>query len=77
MTNADELLKPARRNYPLRRTLVYGIDDLWQANLVEMDTGNTKIISKINKEIKYLLTVIDVLQAHKCSASHNYSAGQK
>ena len=54
-----ELHKPARRNYIRRKTLVYGIDDLWQVDLVEMDTGDIKGISKINKGIKYLLTIIE------------------
>ncbi|XP_070171483.1 uncharacterized protein [Polyergus mexicanus] len=34
----DELHKPARRNYPRRSTITLGIDDLWQADLVEMDS---------------------------------------
>lgn len=55
----DELHKPARRNYPRRSTITLGIDDLWQADLVEMDSGNLKGISKINKGYKYLLTIID------------------
>ena len=50
----------ARRNYPRRRTLVHGIDDLWQVDLVEMDTGKIKEISKINKGIQYLLTISSV-----------------
>ncbi|XP_070172160.1 uncharacterized protein [Polyergus mexicanus] len=55
----DELHKPARRNYPRRSTITLGIDNLWQADLVEMDSGNLKGISKINKGYKYLLTIID------------------
>lgn len=55
----NELHKPARRNYPRRSTITLGVDDLWQADLVEMDSGNLKGISKINKGYKYLLTVID------------------
>ena len=39
---------------------MYGIDDLWQADLVEMDSGNLKGISKINKGYKYMITIIDV-----------------
>ncbi|XP_070168346.1 uncharacterized protein [Polyergus mexicanus] len=35
----DELHKPARKNYPRRSTITLGIDDLWQADLVEMDSG--------------------------------------
>lgn len=55
----NELHKPARRNY-LRSTIItLGVDDLQQADLVEIDSGNLKGISKINKGYKYLLTVID------------------
>lgn len=50
----DELHKPARRNFPRRQTVLKGIHDLYQADLVEM-----KPYSKINKGFKYILTVID------------------
>lgn len=50
----EELHKPARRNFPRRRTILKGIHDLYQADLVEM-----KQYSKINKGFKYILTVID------------------
>jgi len=33
---AIELHKPARKNYTRRRVNVYGKNDLWQADLVEM-----------------------------------------
>lgn len=55
----NELHKPARRNYPGRSTITLRVDDLWQADLVEMNSGNLKGISKTNKGYKYLLTVID------------------
>ncbi|KAJ8914231.1 hypothetical protein NQ315_003595 [Exocentrus adspersus] len=32
----NELHKPARRNYPRRRTIIKGLDDLWQSDLAEM-----------------------------------------
>ena len=51
---ADELHKPARKNYTRRKTLTFGIDDLWQADLVEMH----ELASK-NKGYNYILTVID------------------
>jgi len=51
---AIELHKPARKNYTRRRVNVYGKNDLWQADLVEMIP-----YSKINKGYKYFLTVID------------------
>lgn len=50
----EELHKPIRRNFPRRSTVVKGIHDLYQADLVEM-----KPHSRINKGFKYILTVID------------------
>lgn len=50
----EELHKPVRRNFPRRSTVVKGIHDLYQADLVEM-----KPYSKINKGFKYILTIID------------------
>ena len=51
---ASELHKPARKNYPRRQTITFGINDLWQADLVEMH----ELASK-NKKYNYMLTVID------------------
>jgi len=51
---ANELHKPARKNYMRRRVNVYGKNDLWQADLVEMIP-----YSKKNKGYRYFLTVID------------------
>lgn len=50
----EELHKTARRNFPRRQTVVKGIHDLYQADLVEM-----KPYSRINKGYNYILTVID------------------
>lgn len=50
----NELHKPARKNFPRRQTVLKGIHDLYQADLVEM-----KPYSRINKGYKYILTVID------------------
>jgi len=52
---ADELRKPIRRNFQRRRVYVKRIDDIWGADLVEMQEWNKK-----NKGFRYLLTVIDV-----------------
>lgn len=49
-----ELHKPARRTFKRRSVLLKGIDDLWQADLVEMIP-----YAGSNKGYKYLLTVID------------------
>lgn len=50
----EELHKSARRNYPRRKFLHRGIDETWQADLVDMQTH-----SKNNKGYNYILTVID------------------
>lgn len=50
----NELHKQARKNFNRRRVVMKGIDDLWQADLVEM--GN---YSKSNKNYRYLLNIID------------------
>lgn len=49
-----ELHKQARKKFQRRRVVMKGIDDLWQADLVEM--GN---YSAENRDYRYLMTVID------------------
>lgn len=51
---AYELHRPARKNYTRRAVNVYGKNDLWQADLVELIP-----YSKLNKGYKYILCVID------------------
>ena len=51
---ALELHKPSRKTYTRRRVIVYGKNDLFQADLVEMIP-----LSKLNKGFKYILCVID------------------
>lgn len=51
---ANELHKPARKNFPRRRVKVLEIGDLLQADLVEMIP-----YAKENNGYKYLLTLID------------------
>lgn len=55
----EELHAPARRIFPRRRVLVHGYDDLWQADLVDMQPH-----ARINGGNKYILTVIDVLSKY-------------
>lgn len=50
----DELYKPARRHYPRRNVVLKGINDLYQADLVEMIP-----YSRFNKGYKYILTIIN------------------
>ena len=56
---ADELHKPITRNFQKRRVISNGIDDIWAADLVEMQE-----FSKWNKGIRYLLMVIDVFSKY-------------
>ena len=51
---AEELHRQARKNFKRRRVIMKGIDDLWQADLVEMNN-----YIKVNNGYRYLLTVID------------------
>jgi hypothetical protein len=48
----DELHKPARRNFKRRTVILKGINDLWQADLVEMGE-----YASDNNGYRYLLTV--------------------
>lgn len=50
----QELHRPARKNFPRRNVEIKGLNDLYQADLVEMIPH-----SKSNKGYKYILTVID------------------
>ena len=56
---ADELHKPITRNFQKRSVISNGVDDIWAADLVEMQK-----FSKWNKGIKYLLMVIDVFSKY-------------
>jgi hypothetical protein len=56
---AEELLKPIRHNFKRRRVFVYNIDDIWSADLKDMQS-----VSKQNNGFKYLLTVIDLFSKH-------------
>ena len=47
---------PRRKRFATLPTMVFGVDEQWQMDLVDMQK-----LSKWNKGIKYLLTVIDVL----------------
>lgn len=49
-----ELHKPARKKYGRRRTIIKGLDDLWQSDLCQMD-----LYAKHNRKFKFILVVID------------------
>lgn len=50
----NELHKPARIHFPRRNTTIKGMNDLYQADLIEMQPH-----SRINKGFKYILTIIN------------------
>ena len=50
----DELHQPSRKNFVRRKVILKSIDDLWQADLVDMNE-----FVKFNNGFKYILTVID------------------
>ena len=52
---AYELHRPARQNFPRRHVEVKGAHETFQADLVEMGD-----LSKWNKNVRYILTVIDI-----------------
>ena len=52
---SEELHKPKRRNYPRRKIIVNHIDEIFAADLVEMQK-----FAKLNKGYRYLLTCIDI-----------------
>lgn len=49
-----ELHRPARKNFPHRRTIIKGLDDTWQGDLAQLD-----LLSKENENFKFILIVID------------------
>ena len=56
---ADELHTPTKRNFTQRRVIVNKIDEIWAADLVDMQK-----FSKWNRGYKYLMMVIDVFSKY-------------
>ena len=59
---AEELHKPITHKFTKRKVIVDGIDDIWSADLVDMQS-----FSQYNKGFKYLLNVIDVFSKYAWS----------
>ena len=57
--NVYTLHKPIKHKFRTRRVLVSKIDDQWQADLADMQKYSTK-----NKNMNYILTVIDVFSKY-------------
>ena len=56
---SDELHKPKRKNYIRRKIIVNHIDEIFAADLIEMQK-----FSKINRGYRYLLTFIDIFSKY-------------
>ena len=56
---SEELHKSKRKNYPRRRIIVNHIDEIFAADLVEMQK-----FAKLNKGYRYLLTCIDIFSKY-------------
>lgn len=50
---------PAKRHFKRRQIIVKGIDDTWQADLVDLNN-----IKHINNDSRYILTIIDVFSKY-------------
>ena len=53
------LHKPRRRHFPTLPVMVFGIDEQWVADLIEVIN-----IAKSNRGYRYLLTVVDVFSKY-------------
>ena len=56
---SEELHKPKRKNYPRRRIVVNHINEIFAADLVEMQK-----FAKLNKGYRYLITCIDIFSKY-------------
>ena len=56
---AEELYRPVVRRFPKWRVVVRGIDEIWAADLVDMQS-----FAKDNAGFKYLLTVLDTFSKY-------------
>ena len=68
----EELHAPARKNFPRRRVVIKGFDDLWQADIVEM-----RPYSRLNRGNNYILTVIDTLSKFAWAAPLKSKSGRE
>ena len=61
---ANELHRPARKIFTRRRVVTRFIDDLWQADLMDMQSH-----SKKNYGFKFILVVIDTYRMCICGTA--------
>ncbi|GFY22021.1 uncharacterized transposon-derived protein F54H12.3 [Trichonephila clavipes] len=51
--------KPVRYKFQRRKTVAYGINELWQSDLLDMQK-----LSRYNKGYRYILTIIDLMSRY-------------
>jgi len=56
---AEELHRPVIKHFRKRKVIVRGIDQIWAADLIDMQT-----FANYNDGVKYLLTIIDVFSKY-------------
>ncbi|XP_034938292.1 uncharacterized protein [Chelonus insularis] len=56
---ADELHRPARNNFKHRKDHIQGLDETWQADLVDLTAHLFT-----NSRYKYILTIIDIFSKY-------------
>ena len=64
------LHKPRRRRFPTTPVLVFGIDEQWTADLIEVIN-----IAKYNRGYRYLLTVVDVFSHPRLGSTREEQDG--
>lgn len=55
----NEIHRQARKNFPRRHVVMRDIDDLWQADLIDMQS-----VSNVNCNHKYILAIIDTFSKY-------------
>eukprot|EP00732_Lithocolla_globosa_P000005 Lithocolla_globosa_v1_NODE_1_length_16663_cov_42.954359.p5 type:complete len:364 gc:universal NODE_1_length_16663_cov_42.954359:10846-9755(-) len=70
--DAHTLHKPLRKTFERRRVYVDGVDDQWQADLVDLSR-----YKKENKGYRYLLTIIDVFSKYAWVVSLKSKTGEE
>jgi ribulose bisphosphate carboxylase small subunit len=72
LQNTYTLHKPARKRFPRGKYFVMGVDEQWQADLVEMQE-----YSSTNDGYRYLLTIIDIFSKYAWVVPLKTKTGKK
>lgn len=68
----NEIHFPVRKNFPRRHVIVKGLNDTFQADLIEMNQ-----YSKENNRFKYILTVIDIFSKYAWARAVRSKTGEE